>query len=414
MNQLRTFGITALTGLAAACAAAEPAAVDVALADAGAGNPTIAVTADGAALAAWIETSHSGSNVYVARIDEHGQRGAAVRVNDVAGDAAPHDQAPPQVVADADGAVYVLWQNNTVIPGRRFPASDLRFARSLDGGETFEPAIFVNDDAGGMPASHTFQDIAVAADGTIYVSWIDGRERARAERQSHESAGAMHDAHAMSMPGSDVRIASSTDGGRTFSPGVVVHPDVCPCCRTSLAVGSDGMVAVAFRSATQNIRDIMVVRSSDGGHTFAEPVRVHEDGWVIDGCPHAGASLAFDSAGRTHIAWYTGAAERQGLWYAVANDDGPFAEPVPIQTGGWVPVSQVKLTAAADGTVWLAWDDRRREQPEVSVARVSDGGMRTLGTTVPGHSPAIAGGARTVAVAWQNDSTAAARLLLLD
>src|SRR5690606_15200860 len=162
---------------AAACSSPAIPSHDVQLASSGAGNPTVAVDEPSRlAYAAWVESN----DVYLAVIDSTGNR-TTVRVNDIPGDAAPHDQAPPQVALGPDRAVYVVWQNNTEIPGRRFPASNLRFARSLDGGRTFEPAIFVNDDAHDIPASHTFQDIAVADDGTILVSWIDGRARAQAE-----------------------------------------------------------------------------------------------------------------------------------------------------------------------------------------------------------------------------------------
>lgn len=391
------------------CVATEPDGPQIVLADSGAGNPTVAADAlTGRAYAAWIETTDSGSNVYLAALDSSG-RSEPVRVNDVDGDAAPHDQAPPQVATGSDGAVYVVWQNNTDIPGRAFPASNLRFARSLDGGRSFEPAMFVNDDAFGTPASHTFQDLAVSADGTIHVSWIDGRVRAAAQTDDATPAG--HAGHGSGMPGSEIRVAASHDGGRTFGAGVVVHRDACPCCRTSLAVSGDSAVAVAFRSATDNIRDMMVVRSRDGGRTFGEPVRVHADGWLIDGCPHAGGSLAFDANGGLHIAWYTGAEERQGLWYAVAQPGSDtFGEPVPLQAGGWVPVSQVKLTAAPGGELWIAWDDRRPEESEIRVAMAGANGVRQTGVTDGGRSPAISAG-RDVVVAWQRDSAAIARVI---
>jgi DNA-binding beta-propeller fold protein YncE len=144
------------------------------IAEQAAGNPTVAADPrGGAGYVAWIRTADGASDVFLARLDGEGARGAPVRVNDRAGDAAPHEQAPAQVAVGPDGAVYVLWQNNTKIEGRRFPASDLRFARSTDGGRTFSPAVTVNDDAGGIPSSHTFHDVAVGADGTVWISWID-------------------------------------------------------------------------------------------------------------------------------------------------------------------------------------------------------------------------------------------------
>src|SRR5690606_19957859 len=146
------------------------------------------------------------------------------------------------------------------------------------------------DDAGGPPSSHTFHDIAVAPDGTVYASWIDSRERDRVRAAlgiadeagghsghgGHGGNGAGPGDHAAmaadeaALPSSDVRVARSTDGGRTFEPGVVVARDVCPCCRTSLAVAPDGAVLVAWRRVFDgDVRDIVVARSTDGGRTFA-------------------------------------------------------------------------------------------------------------------------------------------------
>jgi hypothetical protein len=378
----------------AACGPADDGIVLVA--DEHAGNPTVAAdTAN--AYVAWIATVDSVSDVYFARIDGSGA-GAPVRVNDVPGDAAPHEQAPPQVALAPDGTIHVVWQNNIHVPGRRFPASNLRSARSVDGGRTFEPAVFVNDDAAAAPASHTFQDIEVAEDGTVFVSWIDGRTRAHAEA---------HGGGDGALPGSEVRIARSTDGGRTFDAGTVVYHDVCQCCRTSLAV-SGGRVAIAFRAAQDNIRDIVVVESRDGGVSFGAPVAVHRDGWQVESCPHAGASVDYDADGVLHVAWYTGADARQGLWYARAAEGAGFETPVAVQVGGWVPVSQVKLAADEDGAVWLAWDDRREEQPVVKLAQMRGGRMERVRFTANGRSPAVSAGSG-VSLAWQDGAAVRVR-----
>jgi hypothetical protein len=219
----------------------------------------------------------------------------------------------------------------------------------------------------------------------------------------------MHD-HTMTLPGSEVRVAKSVDGGLTFTSGAVVHRDVCPCCRTSLSVGEAGVVAVAFRSATDDIRDVLVVRSSDAGDTFGEPVRVHADGWQVDACPHAGASISFDADGHINIAWYTGAASRQGLWYARSTSDTSFGPPVALQTGDWVPVSQVKLAVADDGVVWIAWDDRREEESSIHLATARAGHVTPVQAGVAGRSPAIAA-ANTIVLGRQQGSGAAVRVL---
>jgi hypothetical protein len=416
--------VLAAAGLAAAAVARRPALEPAAtLAAAGASNPTVAVGADGSRFVAWVGLEGDAGNVYLARA-QGGAFGPAVRVNHLPGDAAPHEQAPAQVAAGPDGAVYVVWQNNRKVPGRRFPASDLRLARSTNGGRTFEPAVTVNDDAGGMPSSHTFHNIVVAKDGTVWVSWLDSRvrdaERARrhprplaaapasaapakpagdAPRPMHGHGGGM--AEDPTLPGGEVRVAKSTDGGRTFGPSMVVDGDVCPCCRTSLATGADGSVFVAWRKVYEgDVRDVVVARLAPGAAAFGAPVRVHADGWVFPGCPHAGPSLAVDARGRLHVAWYTGKEDRQGLWHAVSADGGrTFGAPTALLTGKWVPPSQVAL--AADGPrVWATWDDRRTAQGPVTLARIDGERVEVVTRERTGRSPALASGDRGVLLAW--------------
>ena len=377
------------------------------LAASGASNPTVALAPDGrAGFVAWVTTKGSASDVFLARAEG----GAPVRVNDVPGDAAPHEQAPAQVAAGPRGAVYVLWQNNREIPGRRFPASDLRLARSTDGGRTFAPAVTVNDDRGGPPSSHTFHDLRVAADGTVYVSWLDSRRR-DAYREAHPSPVKPMTGHGghgggepkdPNMPESEIRVARSTDGGATFGPSVVVDGGVCPCCRTSLATAPDGSVYVAWRKVYDgDVRDVVVARMAPGAKEFGAPVRVHADGWVFPGCPHAGPSLAVDDRGRLHVAWYTGREGRQGLWYAHSDDAArTFSAAAPVLTGGWVPPSRATLAADGDD-VWVTWDDRRTPDGALALARVD--GRAPSASTHPaarGKSPALAAAGDRVLLAW--------------
>lgn len=385
-----------------------------------AGNPTVAVDPrDGAGFTAWIATADGRSDVYLARVGADGRPSAPVRVNDRPGDAAPHEQAPAQVAVGPDGGVYVLWQNNTKIAGRRFPASDLRFARSADGGRTFSPAVTVNDDAGGIPSSHTFHDLAVGADGTVWVSWIDSRAKdaARAARSAGPPAPAGHGHKHMDdadLPPSEIRVARSTDGGRTFGPSLVVDTAPCPCCRTSLAVAPDGAVYLAWRKEYGgDVRDAVVARLEPGGTAFSPPVRVHADEWVFPACPHAGPSLAVDARGRVHVGWYTGTADRQGLWYARSDDAGrSFGPPAALVTGADITPSQVALAPDGDG-VLLAWDDRPDGGRRVAVARVgADGGLVRAGT-VAGRLPALESAPAGALLAWHDrQAVRAARLTL--
>jgi hypothetical protein len=159
----------------------------------------------------------------------------------------------------------------------------------------------------------------------------------------------------------------------------------------------------------------VVARSTDGGRTWAEPVRAHADDWVFDGCPHAGPSLQVDAAGRVHVAWWTGKRGAAGVWYA-RSDDGArsFGAPVALGVGELSRPAHVQLALGADGLVAAAWDDGTLETPAV-VLRLSRDGGRRFGAPVPVSGPDVAAtfpvlavAGRRVSVAWAEQSRAAA------
>ena len=147
--------------------------------------------------------------------------------------------------------------------------------------------------------------------------------------------------------------------------------------------------------------DLRLARSTDGGRTFSAPVRIHADGWQIDGCPHAGPALAVDDAGRLHAVWYTGAEEHRGVLYA-ASDDGGRSFHVHHVLASGVPIAQVG--AGTNGErVWVAWEDPA--EGAVRLARVGpDGGTPEVQIDLAGWAaPSLAVGAGRWVLAGQKE-----------
>jgi len=357
----------------------------VTVAAANASNPTIALDQKTATVyVAWVGKNGEERNVYLAKMKKGAEQFSEPKqVNDIAGDGAAHSEAPAQVAVGPEGNVYVLWHQDTYREGRRFPTSNLRFARSTDGGTSFSPAIFVNDDHAGPPVGHGFHSIAVSPDGAIYVTWLDSRDKVIAPA---------------------VMVARSLDGGKSFAPGVVVAKNICPCCRTATTVDAQGTVYVAFRHVyPENLRDMAIVRSEDRGQTFSEPARIHEDGWVIDGCPHNGPAIDTDAEGNVHLAWYTGKEEGFGVYYAVSSDRGDhFTAPIHLNNGMEASPLRATLLAKNKDTAMLACEATTADGPQIYLLTpdLSKPGQVQRDSLAAGVYPVIAKQSNFFAIAW--------------
>jgi hypothetical protein len=158
------------------------------------------------------------------------------------------------------------------------------------------------------------------------------------------------------------------------------------------------------------VNDIVVARSDDRGDTWSTPVKLHDDGWVFPGCPHAGPDLRVDAEGVLHAVWYTGAPGREGLYSAVSTDRGAsFSPPVTLVSG--IPASQASLAPAGPGAMWITWEDRRADPLSLGLAWASSTGQfrRFDDPSLTGASPAIAAFEGTVALAWLDGETVRVR-----
>lgn len=312
--------------------------------------PMFAVAPDGRQATAWVSAPDGGTDgrLYVST------EGELAELRDSLGPIEPHGEAPPKLAYAPDGSLAALYVVGKVEPGKRFPLAALRFVRSADGGRTWDAPVTVTDD--NEFGSHNFHALHVARDGTIYAAWLDSR--------GGKSAAF---------------ITRSDDGGRTWVRNrAVAAGEACPCCRTAIATAPDGTVYVAWRAVLPgSVRDIVVVRSTDRGETWSEPVRVHADEWVVDACPHAGPALVADGAHRLHVAWWTGKEGAAGAYYARSDDGGrTFAHVTPLGVAQFSKPAHLQLALGDSGLVVAAWDDGTLRTPRVALRISRDGGTR--------------------------------------
>jgi hypothetical protein len=341
-----------------------------------AAEPATGVAPDGSFYVAWVNHEpNSRADVMIGRYDPGKTPAAAVRVNPEPGTATAWRGDQPSIAVGNNGAVYVLWTARVESNGKK--GTDLYLSASTDMGRTFGAPVKINDDK--VPAAHGMHSLAVANDGRIFVSWLDERN-VEAPKPSTKAEG-----HHMES-NRELFIADSSDGGRTFSRNRKIAGDACPCCKTALAVASDGTVYVSWRHVLPgNYRHIAVASSSDAGTTFSKPVIVSDDKWKLHGCPVSGPSLSVADTGTLKVLWYAaGEANAPGLYFSDSKDKARSFAPRQLLAQEGVRGTPVLLTRSnGDDSGVAVWEMTDSTGAEAKFRPVGhDGPATTIGANV--------------------------------
>lgn len=177
------------------------------------------------------------------------------------------------VVDKNTNAIYVTWtQFDNYGSGSSSCQSNIRFSKSLDGGETWSEAITINEIPGDCIDSDNTTEGAVPTigpNGEIYVSWSG-------------PAGIVFD---RSLDGgetwleNDIFVTQQPGGWDIYIPGIA-RSNGMPITICDLSGGPNhGTIYINYadQSNGANDTDVWLIKSTDGGNSWSEPFRVNDD-----------------------------------------------------------------------------------------------------------------------------------------
>jgi len=276
-----------------------------------------------------------------------------------------HGENSPGFVVTAE-QMYAAWNQG----------GDIRLARSLTWGESFEKPVRISD----KPAKDYsgYVSIGVAPNGDVYAVWLDTRDR--------ENGKEVYSLY----------VARSKDHGATFGKNVRVAAHVCECCRPNVSFGTNGEVLVFWRHIyLGNVRDMTVAASRDNGETFGAAVRIAEDNWKLEGCPDSGVALA-RAGNRVYAAWLTEASPAINGVRMTWTDDAGKTWAAPVMASQKVlDANYPAMSVANDGRVEMVFQGRNPEKENgwapttAFVVEIGKDGGLSAPMEVPGIEAAV-------------------------
>ncbi|MAM28556.1 MAG: hypothetical protein CMC13_05980 [Flavobacteriaceae bacterium] len=198
----------------------------------------------------------------------------------------------------------------------------------------------------GTKSEHGFVSMLPYQDNSFFITWLDGRNTAGAEHDTHESHG---------MGGAMTLRSAVVPATGEIAQRTELDNRVCDCCQTSAAMTTNGPVVVYRDRSEDEVRDISIVRYVNGAWT--KPTTLGEDNWKIAGCPVNGPSVdAFDNS--LAVAWFT-VSKVEGDVKVIFSDDAgaTFSRPYRIDSGSATGrVDIVMLSKKEAAVMWMQPD----------------------------------------------------------
>ncbi len=341
----------------------------------GSSLPYLVAGAAGEVYLSWVEPLEGGADVV--RFSALKDQGWSAPIDLVRGTDLFLNWADfPSLTVSASGALIAHWLRQGSDPH----GYNAEFSISTDQGKTWsEPQVLHSDTS---PVEHGFISIAPLGAAGFGAIWLDGRHGLGQDHGPHGGGE-------MALYFRSISVAGE------LGEEQVLDSRVCDCCQTSLIATPGGGLLATYRDRSpEEVRDISFVRFD--GKSWSKPALVHEDGWLIPGCPVNGPRLAVGD-GFTGAAWFTGAGDDGGDVRLAFKRGAAQAFSKPLEVDDGSPMGRVDLVSLGADSVVISWLEHTEDGAEWRVRRCTSKGGRSRSLTIAEvHSDRASGFLRMV------------------
>jgi hypothetical protein len=292
----------------------------------------------------------------------------------------------PQIVSDGNQNLVAHFLEKS---DKATFSYDIKLTTSANQGKTWSESGILHDD--GKKAEHGFVSM-VPYGANYFISWLDGRNAAMEESSGHTGG------HHGQMT---IRAAIIDKTGKKLSEWEL-DDRVCDCCQTGAAITSNGPVVVYRDRSNDEIRDISIVRFTDGKWTQPKPI--FADNWKIDGCPVNGPRIAADG-NNLAVAWFSSPEKKSQVNVAFSQDAGAsFSNPVRVDEGK--ALGRVDIVLLDEKTAMVSW----MEGAEIRATKVYADGKKEPSILIASSSesrssgfPQMTKSGDEIVFAWTDD-----------
>lgn len=316
----------------------------------------------------WIAWTNNNSIYVQSSTDQGNTFNNPVLVSTEKNKVAAENESRPKIKVDDKGNIYLTW----VIMLDEKRSSYVRFSRSSDGGKTFSEPVTVNDNLDVI--RHRFDTLALGKNGELFIAWLDARETEAAKKAGQE------------FKGLTLYYTTSKDGGAHFEANQALAQHACECCRLDSTIAPDNTPVIVWRHIFEGgIRDHALIKFKDW-QTPQQAVRLSQENWKIDACPHHGGAISVSNNTTYHAVWFSGAENANGLFYAYSTDGKTFANPINFAKDG----ASHPHVLALNKQVFITWQHFDGQKNRVYVMRSDNEGKTFDQPTVMANTKEMA------------------------